>query len=131
MANSTQVYQGRSISLSDLDLIIIIGKAVDIIPEKFASLGRLKEYWHEQIKIFAPGCIELNLDFLIDSPEVLSELVLLLDEISSEFADFDGKIPSIILNRQMRPAHVEFKEYKTSAILDAIQKLYGLLKNKP
>ncbi len=129
MAHSIQTFRGKNVSFSDLDLIVVMSFAADIIArrQRSGALSEVAQRWHEGLRLYGPGCIDLELDRLAGSPEQVSELMAVLVLLLEELASNGGAIPAAVLNERVQVPGVVFRDYKVSFIADAARSLMELL----
>ncbi len=129
MAHSIQEYKGKIAIINDLQLIIIIGVALQIIDQsgKFESFRTLAEAWKDQLYRYGPGVIDLKLELFIPTPEKLKEFRALLEEVVTDVSTYGSAIPADVLNSRFSIHGIKFYDNKVSFIREAIKQLQGLV----
>jgi hypothetical protein len=132
MAHSIQVYGERTAVINDLDLIVIIGFAVEIIGQRqdFADFQGLAMQWRDSLRLYGPGVIDLKLEQFITTPDGAQKFRSLLSAILEQALIHDETIPAQVLNALPSASGVIFRDYSVSHIAEAVEKLEALIVDK-
>jgi len=125
MAHSIQTFGGKSEVINDIDLIVFIVFALEIISElpEVESLRPLAEEWQSVLHQYGPGLVDLKVDRLLVTPEQERDFTTLLETILAEAAQYHDTIPASFLNNQASIPGVTFHDYKVSLLRDAVKRL--------
>jgi hypothetical protein len=129
MAHSIQVFEQRSKSFNDLDLLIIIAFVITVIskdPDQF-GLSKVCDRWSAALKSYGPGILDMELDSLTCSPSERFAMVGVLDKIRAQLEVFGTKIPAAVLNELVQIPGVKFHDYPVESATKAIDDLKKLL----
>ncbi|WP_042724376.1 hypothetical protein [Chthoniobacter flavus] len=129
MANSIQVYNGKSLIVNDLDIIAVMAFALRLVPKMPEGnlLAHLAEQWKRTLSEYAPGAIDLELDKLMHSTSEIEALVALFSEIRTELSQYGEIVPASVLNEMNTVEGVKFFDYRSEAIVKAAKSLGELL----
>ena len=129
MAHSIQTFGGKSEVVKDIDLIIIIVFALEIISRspQLESLRGLAEEWQSVLHQYGPGVIDLKFEKVLRTGAQERDIATLLETILAEAAQYHETIPASLLNKQAPIPGVIFHDYKVSLLKDAVKRLQKLI----
>lgn len=129
MGHSILIYRGRKEIIHDLDLLVILGFALQITHEsvRFENLQKLREAWKEVPKMYGPGVIDLKIDELIKTDTQVGELRTLLETVLQQAAQYHEQIPADILEKMVVVPGIRFNDYRVEWVNEAIKKLRKLI----
>ena len=129
MAHSLQTYRGKTEVLNDLDLLIILGFALEVIREssQFESLQSLAMAWQQVPKMYGPGVIDLKIDELIQTHTEVRELRKLLETVLQKASKYHETIPAPVLKKIVMVPGIRFNDYKVGWVNEAVKKLQTLI----
>ena len=129
MAHSIQTCRNKTEVINDLDLLIIIGFALEIgrqIP-RFEELQELMMQWRESLQHYGPGVIDLRLEQLDKAPAMAGKLGELLVAIVNHISKYGETIPAHVLNEQSSVPGVKFSEYSAKNVEESVKRLQSLI----
>ena|SRR5258708_37611183 len=129
MAHSIQTYRGKTEVLNDLDLLIILGFALEIIREssQFDSLQSLVMAWQQVPKMYGPGVIDLKIDELVQTHAEVRELRTLLETVLQRASKHHETIPAHVLKKIVMVPDIRFNDYRVEWVNEAVKKLQMLI----
>jgi|GEM_PF-1493210 len=127
MAHSIQVYRGKHEVINDLDLVVIIGLALQIIQQstQFESLQSLATEWQKALDLYGPGVIDLKINELTHAQ--VADLRTLLKGAFQQALRYEEKIPAEVLKKMVKVSGVTFNDYRTEWVIEAVKKLQALI----
>jgi len=118
--------------INDFDLLIIVGFALRIVRQipQFEELQELIMQWHDSLRHYGPGVIDLRLERLEQAPEMARKLGELLTEIINGIAQYGETIPAYVLNEQSSVPGVKFSDYRAKNVEESVKKLQSLISSR-
>lgn len=115
--------------VNDLDLIVIIGFALEIIRRSpdFACFDNLATDWEKALRQYGPGVIDLKLEQFIATPDELRKFKALLSVILERTSQHDTRIPAQVLNELVSAHGVRFGDYSVFHVEEAVKRLQALV----
>jgi hypothetical protein len=129
MAHSIETYKGKTTVINDLDLLVIMGFAIEIIHQSasFAGFRDLETHWRRSIRQYGPGVLDLKLEQFITTPDKTRELRALLSTIVERASQHGKTVSAQVLNELISAPDVVFGDLNISYIEEAIKKLQALV----
>lgn len=130
MAHSIQVVGGKHEIFDDGDLIAVIclmGQALESHPNEYGGLRQPVTEWQENLKTYGPGTIELSLESLVSSADVVGQLLAFLEVVEDEIERFGKTVPALVLNERSRAPGVTFNDYPTALLARTVVRLRALV----
>jgi hypothetical protein len=131
MGHLIPTYNGKTVVINDLDLLIILGFALQIIDgsPQFGNLADLAAEWKKIPSLYGPGVIDLKIDDLVETPSQVRELKTLLETVLEQASQYgNGEIPPDVLNKMVIVPGVIFNNPgKVDFINSAVRQLQVLL----
>ena len=129
MAHSIQIFEQRSKSFNDLDLLIVITFVIAAIATESEQtvLLKIRDRWSVAVKSYGPGVLDLEFDFLIRSQSERSSMVGIIDRVRSELEAWETKIPATVLNERVQISGVRFHDYPVESVIKTTHDLKKLL----
>jgi hypothetical protein len=133
MAHSIQVFEKRSKSFNDLDLLIVITFVLEMIakePDQF-GLSKVCDHWKGALRSYGPGVLDLEFESLIRSQSDRCLMAEIFDKVREELEAFGTKIPATVLRERVQIPGVKFHDYPVVCVAATATDLKALLLVEP
>ncbi|WP_434418271.1 hypothetical protein [Nannocystis pusilla] len=133
MARSYVQYRGEGSFFRDADLLLLQHLVIRSWRShdgegKLSSLRPLIESWSNNEDIYCSGCIDLELDALLSSPEAARSLITLIDWADHDVQSLGDRISGASLTEMAdAPALFSYPDWDTSRVLGLLQSFRALL----
>jgi|SRR6185437_3636839 len=129
MAHSIPTYKGRTVVINDLDLMVILGFGLQAISKstQFENLQSLAVEWRTALDLYGPGCIDLKIDELLQTPTQVKEFATLLERVFQQASQYHEKIPADVVSKMVTVRGVKFEDYRVERVNEAVRKLQILI----
>ena len=123
------MFRGRFHRENDSSLVVLMLFVVKRIPANSLEAldRRILEFWRNPWEIYGPGCIDMKLDQLLQTPQDVRRLRFLLLESEKEFSLFGKSIPADILNSLVKSSDWKFGDFPVDRAIAASSDLRELI----
>jgi hypothetical protein len=131
MANSTQVFRGRYITLNDRSLLAVIALLQQLeARQSTKKFSGMLEQWYAMLERSGPGTIDLKLDELLIEDQDIDLFEDKLRHILRDISEMGAKIPANLLNDATLPTEIVFKDFPSHTLNYCIVELIELIEGK-
>ena len=127
MASSVQTFRGKGEVFNDLDLLVLLQLMLTHLPAIGPEVREHLILWKQQVRAYAPGLLDLELEEALSSDEMRAKFVSLLIEIRHEAAERGEFIDAKSLNTNNEAPGITFGDFPVKHVIDAARRLEKLI----